>query len=111
MSDTEKLLLFGLVGLIAWELWPKQQPQLQSLVNSDPLSNTPIWVQQLSAAEQAECSEPESVLECLLSIPQGPGGTYTNHFEPINYFNPTRGILGLCDQTPGSVRSRTWSLS
>lgn len=116
MDDTEKLFLFGLIGLIAWELWPKS-PAPPSLISSDPLNNTPIWIQQLSAVEQNEYMEEikeGDIFENLLSIPQGPGGTYNydvTNFQPINFFNPTRGIMGFCNQTPGVVTPRVWRTS
>lgn len=114
MTDTEKLVLFGLVGLIAWELWPnRQQAAPVAGYDNDPLSNTPPWIQQLATAEQFDCVETDDALDCLLSIPQGPGGTSnfpTN--QPINFFNPTRGIFGACNQTPGNiVRPSLWSIA
>lgn len=118
-SNSERLLLFGLLGLIAWELWPKSAPAPMGSVANDPLSNTPPWVQQLSIVEQFDCPQASpDALECLLAIPQGPGGTYTSvpqgpggSDQIVNYFNPVQGIFSLCNQVPANiVRPSLWSM-
>jgi len=108
MTDTEKLLMFGFLGLIAWELWPKKTtaPTGLGLQPVDTMSNTPPWIQQLSQVEQQEFIQEikeGDTFENLLSIPQGPGGTSNYNYDnvqPINFFNPTRGLLSLCSQQP-----------
>lgn len=120
-SNSERLLLFGLLGLIAWELWPKQSavPSIRSI--NDPLSNTPPWIQQLSLAEQLDGgNQNPDMLETLLSIPQGPGGSPSVMYGPggsasgqniTNFFNPTQGI-NFCNQSPSNiVRPSTWSVA
>jgi hypothetical protein len=124
-SDSERLLLFGLLGLIAWELWPKSPAAPGVSMGGDPLSKTPPWVQQLSAAEQLQCDQTEpDALECLLAIPQGPGGSSSFPYVPggtaspggfnpvVNFFNPTQGIFSMCNQGPASIaRPSLWSIS
>ena len=109
MTDSEKLVTWGLLALIAWELRPKQQQQAAGLGATDPTSNTPAWIQQLSNVEQQEYMEEVragDVIDNLLAIPQGPGGTSnynTTNIQPINFFNPTRGIFSLCNPTAPTV--------
>jgi hypothetical protein len=46
MSDSEKAVTWGLLALIAWELWPQQGGA--SNVNATFGDNVPEWVKQLS---------------------------------------------------------------
>jgi hypothetical protein len=105
MDNTERLVTWGLLALIAYELYrpPKAPGGLRS-VGSGVGGNTPAWVQQLSNLEQYELVQEyntnnmsEELANNLFAIPQGPGGTATADFRvQADYFSPTRGIFANC---------------
>jgi hypothetical protein len=70
MTNTEKAVTWGLLGLIAWELW-KPAPTMGSGIDTIG-NNIPLWVKQLSRNEQ---------------LRNGTG---------IDFFRRTRGLWGMC---------------
>lgn len=53
MTNTEKVVTWGLLGLIAWELWQQVQPSRPAAqLGIDTVGdNIPVWVKQLSRNE------------------------------------------------------------
>jgi hypothetical protein len=102
MTDTERIVTWGLMAFIAWELYrAPSSPSTRPATNSVD-SQVPVWVQQLSNVEQREYIQEydttqmtTDLTENLLSIPQGPGGTPTQPGK-LDFFRPTRGIFSLC---------------
>jgi hypothetical protein len=104
-KGSENLITWGLLAFIAYELYQSAAPA-PSRPSNPILTNIPIWVQQLSAAEQRDYIDTTSkgmanqIFDNLLSIPQGPGGgSYIGPYTPaagIDFFNPTTGIFSMC---------------
>lgn len=48
MDNTEKAVTWGLLGLIAWELWQSSAPPSPGTDLTTIGDNIPLWVKQLS---------------------------------------------------------------
>ena len=104
-KDTENLITWGLLAFIAYELWQQRPPAptLSFMTSNNPLqTNTPKWIQQLSNEERYDYyvdmtngGIANDITDNLLTIPQGPGGTYIPGI-PDDYFSPTAGIFAMC---------------
>lgn len=66
MNDTEKMVTWGLLAFIAWELWAPAQ-EAQADINSTFGDQVPEWVKQLSRNQ-----------------------------TKIDFFHRTRGLWGAC---------------
>jgi hypothetical protein len=101
---TENLITWGFLAFIAYELWSANQPSPGTLSRTTIDTETPVWVQQLSNVERADFNmavktNPEladEVIDNLLSIPQGPGGSFQPGGNIQDYFVPTSGIFSMC---------------
>lgn len=100
-KDTKKLIGIVAIGVIAYELWKRQQFAGQGQgqgFQANPMSVIPVWGQQLSNATTTETSTSEtSIIDSLMQIPQGPGGT-------SNYYGGGPGYFGgaACILPPGA---------
>ena len=56
LSNTDKILIYGLLGFIAWELWQQTQIEGSPQARCDFAygNTTPNWIQQLSQARQQQ---------------------------------------------------------
>ena len=73
-AQTKKIIGFAAVGLVLYELWKRQQVEAggpMENIQTNSLSPVPAWGQQLSAT----MGTTTSMIDDLMSIPQGPGGS------------------------------------
>lgn len=106
MTKTESLITWGLLALIAYELWPKTPQAGMQPFRQNNESQTPTWIQNLSYDTMQDDSYSTDDISNLLSIPQGPGGGTTQWGAPPGgFFNPIGGLVGQCVQQPSLTPS------
>ena len=100
MTKKEQLITWGLLALIAYELWPSSpESAAQRGFLPDRDSPVPTWIQNVSYDSLQADSYTTDDISNLLSVPQGPGGSYT-YAPGGDFFNPIGGLLGACSQQP-----------
>jgi hypothetical protein len=102
MTRNERLITWGLLALIAYELWPSSPfAAADRGFQPDHDSPLPTWIQNVSYAAQEDTTT--DTITSLLSVPQGPGGTYVYPPPGGDYFNPVGGLCGQAVQQPALV--------
>lgn len=93
---TKKIIGLAAVGLIFYELWKRERvqgtivPEFVSPIRTNNMSPIPLWGQQLSATSGTTTET--SILDDLMSIPQGPGGL-PSPGAGVNFFATPECIL------------------
>jgi hypothetical protein len=100
MTTTEKIMTWGLLAVIAYELWQSAPVSARGgLLPVDPSSKLPIWAQQLAMSEGVYGGSAggysTTTVEDLMSLPQGPGGTIQD--PTANYLDT---LSALCRNKP-----------
>jgi len=98
MTKKEQLITWGLLALIAYELWPVAREAVDRGFMADHDSPVPSWIQNVSYDSAQNDTYTTDDISNLLSVPQGPGGTYVYPPGGGDFFNPIGGLLGACSQ-------------